>query len=72
MYPSVSTCGVRSVVVIPAYAGIQAVPPELDPGVHRDDASSVNHAHITRSSEFFALGNSLSMMDDFVGASLQV
>ena len=45
MYPSVSTDGARSVVVIPAYAGIQAVPPELDPGVRRDDASSVNHAH---------------------------
>jgi hypothetical protein len=30
-------------IVIPAYAGIQSVPPVLDPGVRRDDVS-MRHA----------------------------
>jgi len=42
MYSRVSTYNARSVVVIPAHAGIQAVPPDLDPGVRRDDVSSVS------------------------------
>jgi len=41
MSVSVSTDDARRVVVIPACAGIQAVPPALDPGVRRDDVSSV-------------------------------
>ena len=40
MYFEVSTYGTRSVVVIPVHAGIQA-PPDLDPGVRRDDVSSI-------------------------------
>ena len=39
MYSSVCTDGARRVVVIPAHAGIQAVPPDLDPCVRRDDVS---------------------------------
>ena len=41
MYFEVSTYGTRSVVVIPAHAGIQATPSDLDPGVRRDDVSSI-------------------------------
>src|SRR5882672_4168264 len=38
MYLRASTDGARRVVVIPAQAG----PPDLDPGVRRDDVSSVH------------------------------
>jgi hypothetical protein len=41
MYSGVSTYDTRSVVVIPAQAGIQAGPPELDPGVRWDDVASL-------------------------------
>ena len=40
MYSGVSTYCARSVVVIPAHAGIQATP-DLDPGVRRHDVSSL-------------------------------
>ena len=37
----VSTDNTRRVVVIPAHAGIQTVPPDLDPGIRRDDVASI-------------------------------
>jgi hypothetical protein len=37
----VSTYCTRSGVVMPAHAGSQAAPPDLDPGVRRDDVAAL-------------------------------